>query len=141
MNNIYRITSKDTKVTKLAKQAAIICCFTIHNPLHVSFEDGNIRGYYDDSFESEYKWNEEYRSKNGDKMFRYIENFLDNFTALSIEERKECYSIFYNKTWRYLGGKICRKVNQEGLRTYRQYLGDDGYIYIALADGKVLYKF
>lgn len=142
MNSIYRITSKDTKVTKLAKQAAIICCFAIHNPLHVSFEDGNICGYYDKSFDFEFESNKEYRDKNGEKMFQYIENFLNEFVSLSAKERKECYWILRKKTWRYLADKIFRKAKEKGSpRMYCHYLDENGDICIAAMSGEILYKF
>ena len=141
-NSIYGVNSKDTKVTRLAKQAAIICCFAICNPLHVSFEDGNICWHNEDSFESEYEWNKEDRSKNGEKMFQYIEDFLNEFTSLSVKDRKECYWIFREKTWKYLENKISRKAKEKGSpRAYRHYLDDDGSICIATISGEILYKF
>lgn len=141
-NGIYGVNSKDTKVTKLAKQAAIICCFAIRNPLHVSFEDGNICWHNEDSFESEYEWNKEDRSKNGEKMFQYIEDFLNEFTSLSVKDRKECYWIFREKTWKYLENKISRKATEKGSpRAYRHYLDDDGSICIATISGEILFKF
>lgn len=140
-NGVYGVNSKDIKVTKLAKQAAIICCFAIHNPLHVSFEDGNIC-WRDGSFESEYEWNKEDCSKNGEKMFQYIEDFLNEFTSLSVKDQKECYWIFHDMTWKYLASKISRKAKEKGSpRAYRHYLDDNGDICIATISGEILYKF
>ena len=141
-NGIYGITSKDTKVVKLAKRLAIICCFAIHNPLHVYFEDGNICGHYDKSFDFEFESNKKYRDKNGEKMFQYIEDFLNEFILLTVEERKECYWIFRKKTWRYLANKISRKAKEKGSpRAYCHYLDDNGDICIATISGEILYKF
>lgn len=140
-NSIYKIMSRDNEIVRLAKQAAIICCFSISNPLHVYFEDGNIRGNYDKSFDFEYRWNREYREENGEKMFKYIEDFLDGFVALSVEDRRKCYKVFVGRTWNYLGNKIYNKVRDSGFSIYHHYLGDDGNIYISLPNNEVLFKF
>ena len=71
----YQIHAKDGQVINLAKKAAMICQYSICNPLHVSFEDGNFQG--DKPMEQERVWNCRYREDNGERLYKFISEFLD----------------------------------------------------------------
>lgn len=121
---MLKIFSTDTIIQKCAKQAAMICEYSISNPLHCAFEDGNI--YEGITMRNERVWNEIYHNDNGDKMYNFINDFIDNFLSLNCEEKYECYRLF-RKKWQYLQRK---EIKQRDCSFWRHYLGDDGNIYV-----------
>lgn len=88
----YQIHAKDGQDINLAKKAAMICQYSICNQLHVSFEDGNFQG--DKPMEQERVWNRRYREDNGERLYKFISEFLDEMDALSSEERWDVYKLF-----------------------------------------------
>lgn len=141
-----KIYKTDTPVTVAAKKAAMICQYSIHNPLHVFFEDHN---YHSNPMDFERKCNERYREKNGDRMYQFIKEFLDEFDALSKEERREAYRL-YRKKSDYLANKWRKKIAENSKPqepgsilgiAYRHYLGADGHIYVKTFLGVELMQF
>ena len=92
---MLKIFSTDTIIQKCAKQAAMICEYSIFNPLHCAFEDGNM--YEGMTMVAERVWNEEHHNDNGDKMYNFINDFIDNFSSLNDKEKYECYKLFRKK--------------------------------------------
>lgn len=140
----YQIHAKDGQVINLAKKAAMICQYSICNPLHVSFEDRNFQG--DKPMEQERVWNRRYREDNGERLYKFISEFLDEMDALSSEERWDVYKLFHGK-WQYLGNKWLKLIKKNsrlsayGSCCYRHFLGDDGHIYIKTDNGTVFRMF
>lgn len=141
-----KIFKTDDKITVLAKQAAMICEYAIHSPLHVTFEDGNYN--YDTPMDFERRYNEKYREVNGELMYQFVQQFLDEFDKLDKEERKACYRLF-RKKWDYLGNKWLLKIRKnskpydhktEGL-AWKHYLAEDGHIYVETFLGVKLKQF
>ena len=136
-NRVYRVTKKDTKVSILAKQAAVICQFAIHNPLHVAFEDGNYNPQNKLGYEK--RWNEKYRKKNGELLYYLILSFLNEMDEMTEEERREVYRLF-RKKWGYLAERCRRTIaansspNNKG-RAYKHYVGENGHIYVETDTG------
>lgn len=128
-----RIFKTDDKITVAAKKAAMICEYAIRNPLHATFEDGNYN--YDTPMDHERKWNEKHREKNGERMYQFIEQFLNEFDELTREERKEAYRLF-RKKWAYLDQRWMKKIREnskrpalgEGGMIWHHYLAADGHI-------------
>lgn len=138
---IYRINPTDKKTTVLAKKAAIICVFAIDNPLHVAFEDCNLHPWAD--MKSEFRWNEECREANGEKMYEYIKDFLVDFTSLTAQEQSKCYKDFCKKNdylWDKVWGKI-KKLSKEKYPSFKHFLGNDGNIYITTMNGETAFFF
>lgn len=129
----YHIKKMDSTTTKLAKLAAMICVYSIRNPLHVAFEDGNFSPESDLSFER--KFNQKFRSYNGELIYNLIDTFLDEMKEISSEERRIVYHLFQKK-WRYLADKWAKliksysKPSSYGSYAFRKFLVDDGHIYI-----------
>lgn len=128
-----KILKNDNKVTALAKKAAMVCQYAIHNPLHVFFEDGN---FHTGKLELERKWNEEFKDKNGQALYEFINIFCDEWDALNKEEKREAFRLFYKK-WDYLSRKWRNKIltNSNPVPKgsgfcYTRYLGEDGHIYV-----------
>ena len=136
---IYKTYKNESQVSKLAKQAAIISEFSIKNPLHVAFEDGNLTPY--DNMEFEKITNEYYINENGAKMYQYIKNFLELFVLLSAEEQRKCFRL-YHKKYEYLSNKINRRLNVKHTNgfAYRHYL-KDGKIVLEDSEGNIAYTF
>ena len=136
-NQAYRITKKDTKISILAKRAAVICQFAIHNPLHVAFEDRNYDPRY--KLEAEKQWNEKYRKKNGELLYHLIRSFLIEMDKMTEEEGQEVYKLF-RKKWDYLAERVHKTIAAESSPknkgvSYRHYVGEDGHVYIETDTG------
>lgn len=130
-----KIYKTDDQITALAKKGAMICQYSIHNPFHVSFEDGNFHKDWDLGFER--KCNEKYREKNGERMYLFIRDFIDGLEALNGEDRVTVYRLT-RKKWDYLARKWERKIlaNSKPIDrrwqgyAYKHYLDTDGHIYV-----------
>lgn len=116
----------------LSRKAAIICTYAIQNPLHVFFEDGNFHAR---PMTLERDANEEFREKNGERMYQLIAQFLDEFEELSEEERREVYRQFRRK-WGYWQDKFSKKVRANSKPCpkgsgfgYSYYLKENGGLY------------
>lgn len=140
-----KIYKTDDPITALAKRGAMICNYSIHNPFHVSFEDGNFYRDWDLSFER--KYNEKYREKNGDRLYEFIQEFIDDLNALNSDDRMAVYR-GTRKKWDYLAKKWERKIkaNSEPVAPgmgywYRHYLDQDGHIYVETNLGVKLLQF
>lgn len=139
-----RIFKTDTPEEKCAKKAAMICQYAIKNPLHVFFEDGNVhRG----PMNFERGCNEDYHAANGDYMYEFVREFLDEFEALPADRRWPVYRL-YRKKAEYLARKWRKKIransaNSNGIGSvwYRHTLGDDGHIYVTTNIGIQLLVF
>lgn len=139
-----RIFKTDTPEEKCAKKAAMICQYAIKNPLHVFFEDGNVhRG----PMNFERGCNEDYRAANGNFMYEFVREFLDEFEALPTDRRWPVYRL-YRKKAEYLARKWRKKIranstnsNGVGSMWYRHTLGDDGHIYVTTDIGIQLLEF
>ncbi len=118
-----KIFKNDTPVIVAAKKAAMICQYSIHNPLHVFFEDYNFH-YNPMDFERE--CNEKYKAENGELMYEYIKKFLDEFDRLNETERRQAFCWYRKKSF-YLYKKWRKKLNYSPW--YRHYLENDGHIY------------
>lgn len=138
-----RIFKTDTKEVVLAKKAAMICQYSIYNPLHVFFEDGN---FHTKDLDSERQWNDEYLDKNGQLMHDFVEQFINEWNLLTPKEKRECY-ILFRKKWDYLSNKWSRKLikysfpRPRGGICYEHYLKEDGHIYIKTDRGFELLQF
>ena len=129
-----KIYKTDDQITALAKKAAMICNYTIHNPFHVSFEDRNFGKDWDLNFER--SCNEKYREKNGDRMYQFIREFIDDLGALNGDDRMAVYRLARKKR-DYLAKKWDRKIKDNSRPVkpgfgccYRHYLDPDGHIYV-----------
>ena len=128
----YKIFFTDKHTEIMGKKAAMICVYAIHNPLHVSFEDGNFRS--DSSFKVETESNETHRKNNGEHMYQFIHEFLNELKSMPPAERCLVYRS-YQKKIKYLTErwhKLIRKYSyppKYGL-SYRHVLEEDGHIYI-----------
>lgn len=140
-----KIYKTDDPITALAKRGAMICNYAICNPFHVSFEDRNFSKDWNLNFER--KYNERYREKNGDLMFQFIREFIDELDALSRDDRMAVYRLT-RKKWDYLAQKWDRKIKansrpvQRGFGCcYHHYLDSDGHIYVETDLGVKLRQF
>ena len=128
-----KILKSDNNVTALAKKAAMICEYSISNPLHVFFEDCN---FHAKPMNFERECNEMFKSENGQHMFDFIKTFLDEWDELTPTEKREAYRLFYKK-WRYLQRRWRNKILENSTPKpkgsgfcYKHYLGEDGHIYV-----------
>ena len=140
-----KIYKTDSRITALAKKGAMVCQYAIHNPLHVSFEDGNFSRNWDLNFER--KSNEKYRAKNGDRLYQFIREFIDDLDALSGDDRMIVYRLTRKKL-DYLARKWERKIKDNSRPVkpgdgywYRHYLDRDGHIYVETDLGIKLLQF
>ena len=129
-------------ILELAKKAAMICYFSIDNPLDVYFEDANVHGR---KMNVERKYNAQKRARNGEIMFGFIEEFLDEFEKLNKDDRwlvfKE-YQIKSDYLYRKWKSKIVENSSSElAARSYQRYVGEDGHIYLKTDNGVVLKQF
>lgn len=140
-----KIRKTDDTITVLAKKAAMITMYTIKNPLHVYFEEGNVTG---DPMDFERIWNDIYRDDNGERMYEFIGSFLDEFEPLSIEDRRKVYQKYGDKV-AYLAGKWRNKLRNsvnppipadKGM-VFHQTLQEDGHIYFRVFSGPELLAF
>ena len=130
---------------RCAKMAAMICHYAIKNPLHCFFEDGNVH-HAPMSFERDL--NDKYRTANGELMYEFIRNFLDEFEKLPPGRRLPVYRL-YRKRAEYLSRKWRKKLvenssepqNSYGSISYKHYLGSDGHIYAMTDAGVELRQF
>lgn len=140
-----KIYKTDDSVTALAKRGAMICQYAIHNPFHVSFEDHNFSKNWDLNFE---RWaNEKYRVENGELLYQFIQEFIDDLEALDGDSRMIVYRLIQKKL-NYLGRKWERKIldNSRPVQPgsgywYRHYLDHDGHIYVETDLGIKLLQF
>ncbi len=141
-----KIYKTDDIITSLGKRGAMICHYSIHNPFHVSFEDGNFNRDWDLGFER--KWNEQLREKNGERMYQFISTFIDELESLNRDERVSVYKLV-RKKWNYLDRKWMQKIcknskprdrNICGI-AYKHYLAEDGHIYVETDLGIKLLQF
>ena len=139
-----KIFKSDPPEVVCAKKAAMICQYSIKNPLHVFFEDGNV---HRDSMNFERGCNEDYRAANGDYMYEFVRVFLDEFEALPVDRRWPVYRL-YRKKAEYLDRKWRKRIrvnssepNSVGSMWYRHTLGDDGHIYVTTDIGVHLMQF
>ena len=128
-----RIYKTDNNVTIAAKKAAMICNYAIHNPLHVFFED---RNFHLNPVDFEKNINEKFRKENGERMYQFVKDFLDEFEFLNAQERRAAYRLYFSKG-DYLGKKWHEKILVSsnpippgGGLSYKRYLKEDGHIYI-----------
>lgn len=126
-----KIFKNDTPVIVAAKKAAMICQYSIHNPLHVFFEDYNFH-YNPMDFERE--CNEEYKTENGELMYEFIKQFLDEFDRLSKTERRQAFCLYRKKGF-YLYKKWRKKLNHSPW--FKHYLAEDGHIYFETNEVRV----
>ncbi len=140
-----KIFATDSLEVKCAKKAAMICCYAIKNPLHVFFEDGNVhRG----SMQFEYDCNDQDRKENGEFMYEFIREFLNEFEELPSDRRWPVYRIYRRKA-EYLNREWRKKIvqnssdptNTKGGFGYKHYLGEDGHIYVKTDVGVELRQF
>ena len=139
-----RITKNDPPEVVCAKKAAMICQYAIKNPLHVFFEDGNV---HKRPMNFERGCNEDYRSANGEFMYEFVREFLDEFEALPVDRRWPVYRL-YRKKAEYLSRKWRKKIRMNsagftklGSMWYHHALGDDGHIYVTTNIGIQLLVF
>lgn len=140
-----KIYKTDDPITALAKKGAMICHYAIHNPFHVSFEDGNFGKDWDLNFER--KYNEKYHEKNGDRLYEFIREFIDDLDALNGDDRMAVYRLS-RKKGDYLRKKWDRKIRENSRLVrpgfgccYRHYLDSDGRIYVETDLGVKLLQF
>ena len=139
-----RIYTTDSVVTALAKKAAMISVYSIHNPLHCYFEDGNVHA---DPMDMERMFNERWKAANGQQMYEYISAFLDEFERLDLQDRRSVYRM-YRKKWDYLSRKWLTRIRKNskpqtegsGL-LWHHYLGEDGHVYVKTDNDVVLLQF
>ena len=128
-----RIFKSDNNITVLAKKAAMICEYSICNPLHVFFEDCN---FHTNPMDFERECNEIFKSDNGQHMFDFIETFLDEWDKLTPAEKLESFHLFHKK-WKYLHRRWKNKILENSTPkpkgagfVFAHYLGEDDHIYV-----------
>lgn len=140
-----KIYKTDDPVTALAKRGTMICHYAIHNPFHVSFEDCNFGRDWDLNFER--KCNEKYRAKNGDRLYQFIREFIDDLDALNGDDRMAVYRLtrkkqdYLAKKWKRKIRDNSRPIQQSCGYAYRHYLDLDGHIYVETDLGVKLLQF
>lgn len=140
-----RIYKSDSKENAAAKKGAMICEYSIHNPFHVSFEDGNFHRNWDLQFEL--RANERYRKENGDLMYEFIRSFIDDLMDMSSDERMQVYRLT-RKKWAYLSNRWRRRILADSNprapgcgAAYKHYLSSDGHIYVETDKGIKIKQF
>lgn len=140
-----RIRETDDEITVLGKKAAMISMYANHNPLHCFFEDGNVVG---GPLTHERDANERRREVNGDRLYEFIKDFLDEFEPLDLADRRAVYRMYKVKE-AYLWKKWEKKLRSfedpsqpkdSGL-AWRQFLDEDGHIYIQAFNGPKMLAF
>jgi hypothetical protein len=139
-----KIFKSDPPEIICAKKAAMISMYAIHNPLHVFFEDGNVhRG----PMNFERSVNDECRDKNGELMYEFVRQFLNEFEELPVDMRWPVYRL-YRQRYDYLSRKWRKKIRANstdpmgcGSLWYRRSLEEDGHIYVITNIGIKLMQF
>ena len=86
--------------------------------------------------DAERRWNKLRKDEYGQKMYDFIETFLDEFEPLDIKDRRSVYRLF-RKKWDYLDRKWMKKIRENSKPQpkdsglwWHHYLSPDGHIYI-----------